>query len=502
MLKTVLETYPDKMLIDGKFVQARGGRTRQILNPATAEVIAEVPEGDRRDAEAAIAAARRAFDVGPWPRSSVQQRAKLLRRVAALLERDLETLARIETLNTGKTLTESRADMAQIAAVFHYYAALIATQTGDVNPVEASALSLTLLEPVGVVAQITPWNYPLLQASWKMAPALAAGCTLVAKPSELTPLTTLKIAALLQEAGLPEGVVNVVLGTGAEVGAVLSEHIDVDMVSFTGGNLTGQAISKAAARHSKRVALELGGKNPNIIFADAPFDAAVDHALNAVFYHAGQVCSAGSRLLVEDALHDELVTAILERAGRIKLGCGQDEATEMGPLISAEHRGKVEGYIALARREGAVLRLGGKRPAGEKFARGFFLEPTVFTGVTPEMRVAQEEIFGPVLTIERFADEAEAIRNANATRTGLAGAVWTRDIAKAYRVAKGLRLGTVWLNDFHPYYPEAPWGGYKESGNGRELGRAGLREYQEEKHLYLNLEVKPANWFGRGGEGE
>jgi betaine-aldehyde dehydrogenase len=488
------------MLIDGKFVEARGGHTRQVLNPATAEVIAEVPEGDRRDAEAAVAAARRAFDSGPWPRSSVQQRAKLLREVAVLLDRDLEALAQLETLNTGKTLTESRADMAQIAAVFHYYAALIVTQTGEVNPVEAAALSLTVLEPVGVVAQITPWNYPLLQASWKIAPALAAGCTLVAKPSELTPLTTLKIAALLQEAGLPDGVANVVLGTGAEVGAALSEHPEVDMISFTGGNLTGAAISRAAAQSAKRVALELGGKNPNIIFADAPFDAAVDYALNAVFYHAGQVCSAGSRLLVEDALHDKLVAAILERAGRIKLGYGQEEATEMGPLISAEHRDKVEGYIKLAQEEGAVLRLGGKRPAGEKFARGFFLEPTVFTGVKPDMRVAQEEIFGPVLTIERFTGEAEAIKNANATRTGLAGAVWTNDVAKAYRVAQALRLGTVWLNDFHPYYPEAPWGGYKESGNGRELGRAGLREYQEEKHLYLNLKVEPTGWFGRGGE--
>lgn len=500
MPHTFPATPPTQMLIDGQFVKARAGHKRQILNPATGEVIVEVPEGDRQDAEAAIAAARRAFDSGPWPQTSVQERSKLLRHIAALLERDAETLAQLETLDTGKTLVESRADMEQIAAVFHYYASLIATQTGDVNPVPAEALSLTVLEPVGVVAQITPWNYPLLQASWKMAPALAAGCTVVAKPSELTPLTTLKIGELFQEAGLPDGVVNIVLGSGAEVGAILAEHQDVDMVSFTGGNLTGQAIGRAAAQNSKRVALELGGKNPNIIFADADFDAAVDHALNAVFYHAGQVCSAGSRLLVEDALHDELVAAILERTHNIKLGFGEDEATEMGPLISAEHREKVEGYIELAQQEGAELRLGGKRPAASKFARGFFLEPTVFTGVKPDMRITQEEIFGPVLTIERFADEAAAINNANATRTGLAGAVWTRDIAKAYRMAKALRLGTVWINDFHPYYPEAPWGGYKESGNGRELGLTGLREYQEEKHVYLNLNVKAAGWFGRKGK--
>jgi betaine-aldehyde dehydrogenase len=486
-----------KMLIGGNLQEAASGRTREIVNPATGETIAVVPEADRLDVEAAVAAAREAFDSGPWPHSSSRERAKVLWRAAELLERDLDEIARLETLDTGKTLPESRDDVAQIAAVFRYYAAAITTQQGAVNSVPAEALSLTLHEPVGVVAQITPWNYPLLQASWKMAPALAAGCTFVAKPSELTPLTTLKMGELLAEAGLPAGVANIVSGTGAEVGAPLVEHGEVDMVSFTGGIDTGRLIARAAAQSVKRVALELGGKNPNIVFADADFEAAVDHALNAVFYHAGQVCSAGSRLLVQDELHDRFVEAILRRAARIRLGYGWEEGTEMGPLISAEHREKVEGLIGLAQDEGALLRLGGKRPAGEKFERGFFLEPTVFTGVTPGMRIAGEEIFGPVLTVERFSDEAEAVRNANDTPTGLAAGIWTGNTSRGVRVARALRFGTVWLNDFHPYYPEAPWGGYKESGVGRELGAAGLSEYQEQKHLYLNLDVGPAGWFGK-----
>lgn len=485
------------MLIGGKLQEAAGGKVRAIIEPATGRTIAEVPEGDSRDVDSAVRAARQAFDDGRWSLASNRERAKVLWRCAELLERDLEEIAELETLDTGKTLPESRDDVVQIAAVFRYYAAAVTTQVGAVNPVPAEALSLTLHEPVGVVAQISPWNYPLLQASWKMAPALAAGCAFVAKPSELTPLTTLKMGELLMEAGVPDGVANIVLGSGSEVGAPLVEHPGVDMVSFTGGIDTGRTIARAAAQSVKRVALELGGKNPNIVFADADFEAALDHALNAVFYHAGQVCSAGSRLLVEDGIHDRFVEAILGRAERIRLGYGWEEGTEMGPLISAQHRDKVEGLIRLAQEEGATLRLGGERPAGEKFAAGFFLQPTVFTEATPDMRITREEIFGPVLTIERFKDEATAVRNANDTPTGLAAGVWTGDTSRGVRVARALRFGTVWLNDFHPYYPEAPWGGYKESGVGRELGAAGLSEYQEEKHLYLNLDIGPAGWFGK-----
>ncbi len=477
---------------------ARGG-TRNILEPARGGLLAVVPEGTSEDVDAAVGAARRAFDAGPWPRLHAQERARVLHRAADLIDAHAGELARLETWDTGKTLPESRDDMAQVAEAFRYFASLVATRGGEVNPVQADALSLTVHEPVGVAALVTPWNYPLLQASWKLAPALAAGCTLVIKPSELTPLSTVRAVELLHEAGVPGDAANVVLGSGPEVGAPLVEHPDVDLVSFTGGIVTGRAIARAAAGTAKRVALELGGKNPNIVFDDADFDAALDHALNAVFYHAGQVCSAGSRLLVHDALHDRFLEALLARAADIRLGYGWEEATEMGPLVSEQHRAKVEGLIALALDEGATLRLGGKRPEEEPYRQGAFLLPTVLSDVRRDMRIAHEEIFGPVLTVERFADEDDAVAAANGTKTGLAAAVWTRDVVKGVRVGRALRFGTVWLNDFHPYYPQAPWGGMKESGVGRELGLTGLREYQEEKHLYLNLDVHPVGWFGRGG---
>ena len=485
--------------IGGRGVRAAEGGTRDILEPALGRVLATVPEGTSEDVEAAVAAARGAFDDGPWPRLHAQERARVLHRAAALIEERAEELARLETWDTGKTLPESRDDMAQVADAFRYFGSLVATRGGEVNPVQAEALSLTLHEPVGVAALITPWNYPLLQASWKLAPALAAGCTLVIKPSELTPLSTVRAVELLHEAGVPGDVANVVLGSGPAVGAPLVAHPDVDLVSFTGGIVTGRAIARAAAETAKRVALELGGKNPNIVFDDADFDAALDHALNAVFYHAGQVCSAGSRLLVQDGLYDRFVDAILERAAEIRLGYGWEDGTEMGPLVSEQHRAKVEGLIALALDEGATLRLGGRRPADDRYRQGAFLLPTVLTGVRREMRIAHEEIFGPVLTVERFEDEQDAVAAANDTRTGLAAAVWTQDVVKGVRLGRALRFGTVWLNDFHPYYPQAPWGGMKESGVGRELGVTGLREYQEEKHLYLNLDVHAVGWFGRGG---
>lgn len=482
--------------IGGRAVAPAGDATRPVINPATGDVIVTMPEATAADVDAAVMAARTAFDDGAWARTHESERSRLLLTVADLMERDAEEFAALETLDTGKTLTESRADMSDVSGVFRYFAALIATQTGSVNPVPASALSLTLHEPLGVVAMITPWNYPLLQAVWKIAPALAAGCTFVVKPSELTPLTTLRFADLLQEAGVPDGVANVVLGAGSEVGAALVEHPSVDMVSFTGGTGTGRVISRVAAEHVKRVALELGGKNPNIVFADADFDAAVDKALEAVFFHAGQVCSAGSRLLVEESLHEEFVAAVLDRARRIRLGFGWEDGTEMGPLISTEHREKVEGYVRLAQEEGASLLLGGERPSEPRLARGSYLQPTVLGGLPSSGRVAREEIFGPVLTVETFTEPADAVRLANATDTGLAAAVWTRDTPKAMAVGRRLRFGTVWLNDFHPYFPQAPWGGYKQSGVGRELGLTGLREYQEEKHLYLNLDVRAAGWFG------
>ncbi|MBA2668657.1 MAG: aldehyde dehydrogenase family protein [Trueperaceae bacterium] len=483
-------------IIDGAVVPALDGATRDVHDPATGTTLLAVAEGGRAEGAAAVAAARRAFDAGGWSGSSPQARARTLERVADLLARDAERFAHLETLDTGKPSSESRDDLVQVEAVFRYYAALLRTQTGDVNPVPAGALSLTLHRPAGVVVMITPWNYPLLQASWKVAPGLASGCCFVLKPSELTPLTTLALGALLLEAGVPPGVANVVTGAGGQLGSALVNDERIDMISFTGGLATGRGIARSAADRAVKVALELGGKNPNIVLADADLDVAVDRALDAVFFHAGQVCSAGSRLLVDDAVHDEVVEALIERVARIRVGFGWEEGTEMGPLISHEHRDKVEGYVALAQEEGAELRLGGRRPQNARFSQGSFLEPTILTGLPPEGRVAREEIFGPVLTVERFSGLDEALARANATDTGLAAAIWTRDVGTALAAAGRLRFGTVWWNDFHPYFPEAPWGGFKTSGVGRELGRTGLREYQEEQHVYLNLRPRLGGAFG------
>lgn len=485
-----------KMFIDGKWVEARSGRTREIINPYNREVIATAAEGNEEDAKAAIAAAREAFDDGEWRSTPAHERGKKVHRIAELIERDKEELAELETLDTGKTVIESQADMDDIAEVFRYFAGLADKDGGEIiaSPIPDSE-SKVVREPVGVCGQITPWNYPLLQAAWKIAPALAAGNTIIMKPSEITPLTTVKVTELMEEVGFPKGVVNLVLGEGATVGNELAQNDDVDLISFTGGIMTGKKIMCAASNNVKKIALELGGKNPNIVFADADFETAVDQALNAVFFHAGQVCSAGARLLVEDSLHDRFVEALIKRVKRIKLGNGFEEDTQSGPLISAEHRDKVEKYVEIGKQEGANLVVGGARPEDPELQKGFFYLPTVFTDCTSEMRIVQEEVFGPVLTIERFKNEEEAVQRANDTIYGLAGAVWTNDGNKGERVASQLRMGTVWINDFHPYFAQAPWGGYKQSGIGRELGKPGLEEYTETKHVYRNLKPEPINWF-------
>jgi betaine-aldehyde dehydrogenase len=486
---------PD-LFIEGQWASAVEGGSREVINPFDGSVVRLVDDGGAADAALAVQAAVRAFE-GPWRVSSAGSRAQLLLRVADLLERDREKIARIETLDTGKTLTESGIDVDDVAAVFRYYAAAAAGDPGRlVDAGHPSVLSRVVYEPVGVCALIAPWNYPLLQMSWKVAPALAAGNTMVLKPSEVTPLTTILLVELLAEAGIPDGVVNLVLGSGAAVGAALVSDPRVDLVSFTGGLSTGRSIMRAAADSVKKVALELGGKNPDIVCADADLDAAIDGALTGVYLHAGQVCSAGTRLILHTDIHDEFVTEFARRAERIRLGNGLDPATQSGPLVSAQHREKVEAYVALGLDEGARLVTGGARPAAPELADGYFYLPTLFADCHREMRIVQEETFGPIATVERFTTEDDAVRLGNDTAYGLAGAVWTRDRAVAHRVSSRLRHGTVWINDFGPYLPQAEWGGFKLSGTGRELGPAGLAEYREAKHIYENTDPQAQRWFG------
>ncbi|MET7617614.1 aldehyde dehydrogenase family protein [Streptomyces sp. NPDC005408] len=486
-----------ELFIGGKWTAAVDGDVREIRCPADGTFVATVDEAGPKDAAAAIAAARDAFDRGPWPATPAAERGRLLLRVADLLERDKDALARAESLDTGKRLVESEYDMDDIANCFRYFGNLTASGGSDriVDTGNPDADSRVVHEPVGVCALITPWNYPLLQTAWKVAPALAAGNTFVLKPSELTPHTAIILMRLLAEAGLPDGVANLVLGAGPTAGAPLSEDPRVDLVSFTGGLVTGRRIMAAAAPTVKKVALELGGKNPNIVFADADFDAAVDYALMAVFLHSGQVCSAGARLLLQDELHDRFVDAVVEQAKEIRLGGPFDENARTGPLISAAHRDKVEAYVAAGLAEGAVLRCGGARPDDPALRDGFYYPPTVLDECTPGMSVVRDESFGPVLTVETFRDEEEAVALANDTVYGLAGAVWSQDVGRAHRVASRIRAGTVWINDFHPYVPQAEWGGMKQSGFGRELGPAGLAEYQEAKHVWRNLAPSPQRWF-------
>ncbi|MCU1647760.1 MAG: betaine-aldehyde dehydrogenase [Nocardia sp.] len=486
---------PD-LFIGGEWVHASDGGLRRLVNPADGTVVDTVDEATPDDARRAVAAARAAFDDGAWVATPISERAALLVRMSDLLHRDKEQLAHLETVDTGKTLVESRIDIDDVISVFRYYASLVAGQADRLIDVgDPMVVSRVVREPIGVCVLIAPWNYPLLQMSWKIAPALAAGCTMVAKPSEVTPLSTIAFVRLAEEAGVPPGVLNLVQGSGAVLGAALTDNPHVDFISFTGGLATGRTITKVAAEHVTKVAVELGGKNPHIVFADADWESSVDQVLTGVFLHSGQVCSAGTRLVVEESIADDFVAELARRAELIRVGPGLDPVSETGPLVSQQHRSKVEAYVELGISEGAKLVTGGVRPSDPALADGSFFLPTIFDHCDRSMRIVQEETFGPILTVERFTTEAEAIRLGNDTEYGLAAGVRTADAARGERMVRALRHGTVWLNDFGYYTAAAEWGGFKKSGNGRELGPTGLAEYQEIKHIWHNLAPKPAEWF-------
>jgi len=488
--KTAVKTYQN--YVNGQWVPSSNGETFPVFDPSNEEVIAHVAAASASDVDKAVKAARAAFDSGPWPATTAQDRGRILFKLAEKIRQNQPMLAELESRNTGKPIVEAEFDIADVATCFEYYGGLANKVNGSVMPVPANALSFTLREPVGVAGQIIPWNYPLLMAAWKLAPALAAGCTCVLKPAEQTPLTALEFANWLEEAGLPRGVVNVVNGAGEVAGAALVSHPGVDKIAFTGSAAVGKIIVKSAADTLKRVTLELGGKSPNVFFADADWEAAVDGALFGVFINQGEVCSAGSRILVEKKIYPKFVEAMTEKAKRIKLGAPLDRDTKMGPLVSKEQYDRVTSYMEIGKKE-AKTAIGGGRAKG--FGKGFYVEPTIFYDVDNSARIAREEIFGPVATVIPFENEADAIKIANDTPYGLAGAVWTRDIFKAFRIVKSMRAGIIWVNHMQPTYVEAPWGGYKQSGFGRELGPWGLEEYLETKQVYVNLDEAPIAWY-------
>ncbi|MFP3391644.1 aldehyde dehydrogenase family protein [Brevibacillus sp. SIMBA_076] len=484
-----------QIYIDGEWVYSQSQETFPVLNPATGETIAIVTKGGRADAQRAIAAARHAFDESGWAETHARQRAEILNRVADLIEQRADEFAKLDTQNNGKPLRESTYDVSDAVNQFRYYAGLCTKPTGQTYDVPDDIQALVVREPIGVVGAITCWNYPLVMNAQKLAPALAAGNTIVLKPADLTPLTTILLFECLEQAGLPAGVANLVTGPGSEVGDEISKNELVDKVAFTGGTETGIAIMKNAADTVKKLSLELGGKSPNIVFADADFETAVDYALHAIYANQGEVCSAGSRLILEESVYDRFLDRLVERAQKIVVGNGMDEDTEMGPLISESHMNRVLSYIQLGIDEGAKLLCGGNRLVKNGLEKGFFVEPTILEAADPSLRIVQEEIFGPVLVVQKFRSEEEAIRLANGTKYGLAGAVFTNDGAKAQRVIRKLRAGITWINTYHPTFNEAPWGGYKQSGIGRELGTFGYEAYTEVKQININLQVKPSGWF-------
>src|SRR5215467_14025522 len=477
-----------KMLIGGKWVEAASGKTFATVNPADGSELARVAEGDKEDVDRAAKAARKAFDDGKWSRMVPAERERLLLKIADLIEQHGTELAQLETLDNGKSLFESKnVDIPQAAATFRYYAGWVNKITGDTSPSDPSYFHFTLREPVGVCGQIIPWNFPLLMAAWKLGPALACGNTVVLKPAEQTPLTALRLGELLQEAGVPEGVVNIVPGYGETAGAALVHHPLVDKIAFTGSTEVGKGIQRETADTLKRVSLELGGKSPNIVFADADIEEAVKGAITGVFFNQGEVCCAGTRLFVQEKLHDEFASALAKAASGMKQGPGLEPGVQVGPLVSKEQLARVTGNLEVGKKEGAKPLTGGERNTAKGLEKGYFVKPTVFTGVKNDMRIAQEEIFGPVVSVLPFKDEHDAIFEGNNTTYGLAAGVWTKDVSKAHRVARAIRAGTVWVNCYNVFDAVSPFGGYKQSGYGRELGRHVLELYTQVKSVWMRI---------------
>ncbi|CAH2713830.1 Betaine aldehyde dehydrogenase [Neobacillus rhizosphaerae] len=483
------------MFIDGEWITSTSGEKREVINPANGELIAVAAEGAAEDAKYAISVARKTFDSGIWSTLPFKTRAKYLHNIANLLEENAEEIAMLETLNNGKMLLAAKTDVQNAIECFRYYASLITQPEGEIFNVGDSVQTIVIREPIGVCSLIVPWNFPLLMASWQIAPALVAGNTFILKPSEITPVTAVKLFEIFEKAGVPTGVANLVMGPGSTVGSEMVDSNLVDKVAFIGGTETGQNIMRVAAENTKKISLELGGKSPTIVFADNDLEIAVDNALFNIFLNSGQVCTAASRLLIEDSIHDQFVERLVERAKKIVIGHGNKATSEMGPLVSEAHMQKVLRYIEIGKQEGAILACGGNRIIDNGFENGFFVEPTIFTNTRPDMRIVQEEIFGPVLVIQKFKDEEEAITLANDTVFGLGGAVFCKDLEKAMRVVKKIKAGITWVNCYHVATIQAPWGGYKQSGIGRGLGIFGLDEFSEIKQINVSYKAHPVGWF-------